>query len=252
MKILGYIPARSGSKGVPDKNVKLLKGIPLLEYSVYSAVMAKEAGLLDRIVVSTDSKDYLALVDSYDIEPNYIRPAELAADTSPTIDGILHLLEWYKSTQDKTFDAVMILQPTAPFKTPSHIKQAIQLLENKVDATCIASVAMLADHHPMRIKKLEADGKLIDCCDHFQEAEPSRRQDFQPPMYIRNGAIYLTPVDILQKQHMIRGACVYGMPMPEANSSNIDEHLDFLIAEASLNYDDYQNDLAFFNGLIKQ
>jgi len=250
MKVLGFIPARSGSKGVPDKNIKPIKKIPLLEFSVYAAVKAKQLGILDEVVVSTDSEHYLSTVSQYDIEKDYLRPPALAADNSPTIDAVLDVLNWYSEQHDRGFDAVMILQPTSPFRTPQHIKDAISLMSENSQATCVASICKLGDHHPLRIKRMSDSGQLMDFCDEYIEPEPSRRQDFQPDAYIRNGAIYLTRTRSLVDEGVIRGNWVVGMEMPEANSINVDEHLDYLIAKASLEYDRFSEDLAFFNEFI--
>jgi len=252
MKVLGFIPARSGSKGVSDKNIKSIKKVPLLEFSVFAAVKAKEIGVLSDVIVSTDSEHYLSQVAHYDIEQNYLRPDILASDASPTIDGIIDVLNWYQEHHGKLFDAVMVLQPTSPFRTPAHISQAIEMMENTPAASCVASICKLGDHHPMRIKKMTAEGQLLDFCRDYVEPEPSRRQDFSPDAYIRNGAIYLTRTKTLQEEGVIRGSWVAGMEMPEANSINVDEHMDYLIAKASLEYDRFSEELSFFNDLIFQ
>ena len=252
MKILGFIPARSGSKGVKNKNIKEIKGVPLIEFSVYSAIKSMEKGYISDVLVSTDSKHYLNLVSQYKITKDYIRPKELATDRSPTIDSVIHALNWFKSEKNKCFDAVMILQPTAPFRTPEHILEAINLLKKNKSCTCVASIQKLGDHHPMRIKILEKNGRLIDYCSHSKEPEPSRRQDFKPNAYIRNGAIYLTRTKTIIEQKLIRGDYVVGFEMPEANSINVDEHLDFLTASAAMNYEYFQNSLSFFSKLINK
>jgi CMP-N,N'-diacetyllegionaminic acid synthase len=252
MKVLGFIPARSGSKGVPDKNIKTIKRVPLLEFSVYAAVQAKNCGILDSVVVSTDAKHYLSIVDDYAIEKDYLRPRALAADNSPTIDAILDVLSWYEGQHNKSFDAVMTLQPTSPFRTPKHIKDAIDLMIDKPMASCVASICKLGDHHPLRIKRMSDSGQLRDFYDEYVEPEHSRRQDFRPDAYIRNGAVYLTTTKTLVNDRVIRGSWVAGMEMPQANSINVDEHLDYLIAKASLEYDGFRDDLSFFNDLINK
>ncbi len=251
MKILGFIPARSGSKGVINKNIKKIKGVPLLEFSVYSAEKSKEEGYISEILVSTDSKDYLSLLSQYNIIKEYLRPRYLATDESPTIDCVIHGLNWLREEKGKIFDAVMILQPTSPFRTPNHINDAISLLKKNKLCTCVASIKRLNDHHPKRIKKLNEKGQLLDYCSHAKEPEPSRRQDFLPQAFIRNGAIYLTRTKTLIEKKLIRGDHVIGMEMPESNSINVDEHFDFISATAALNYKEYSENLEFFQKLIK-
>jgi len=252
MRVLGFIPARSGSKGVPDKNIKPIKGIPLIEFTVFAAVIAKSKKILSDVIVSTDSHEYLSHVKHYDIERDYLRPKDLATDSAPTIDAVIDALNWYQEHKGKSFDAVMILQPTTPFRTLEHIANSIEMMKNTPSATCVASICKLGDHHPMRIKKMTAEGQLLDFCSDYVEPEPSRRQDFSPDAYIRNGAIYLTRTKTLQDEGVIRGSWVAGMEMPEANSINVDEHMDYLIAKASLEYDRFAEELSFFNDLISQ
>ena len=250
MEVLGFIPARSGSKGVKNKNIRKIKGIPLLEFSVYAAEKSMEKGYISDILISSDSKDYLDLVSKYSFVKGYLRPANLATDKSPTIDSIIHGLNWLREEKGKIFDAVMILQPTSPFRTPDHIKEAIRLLQKNKLCTCVASIKRLADYHPKRIKTLNEKGQLLDYCFHAKEPEPSRRQDFLPHAYIRNGAIYLTRTKTIIENKLIRGDHVIGMEMPESNSINIDEHFDFISASAALQYDEFNKDLEFFVNFI--
>ncbi|MBF0105228.1 MAG: acylneuraminate cytidylyltransferase family protein [Deltaproteobacteria bacterium] len=247
MRVLGFIPARSGSKGVPDKNIKTICNVPLLIYSVW---VAQQSQSFADIIVSTDSEAYLSLGASLGIRTDYLRPRELALDTSQTIDAVLDVLKWYRS-KGAEFDAVMILQPTAPFRRPEHINKAIQLMQAHPDASCVTGVVRLGDTHPARIKKL-VDGKWLEdfCCVH--EPEHSRRQDLQPPAFLRNGTIYLTKTTTIENERLIRGKKIIGMEMPEANSVNVDNHLDFLVAEASLGYPAFKDDLSFLGELLSK
>lgn len=250
MKVLGIIPARSGSKGVKDKNIRPVKGIPLLEYSVYSALEAKKNKILSDVILSTDSERYLELLDKYNIYKDYLRPREFAQDKSPTIDVIIDALKWLEKNYSKTFDAVMLLQPTSPFRTPIHMKNAISLLKKSKYASCIASVQKLGDHHPYRIKKIDENGYLKDICSDFIEPEQSRRQEFYPKAYIRNGGIYLTPTKYILNKRILRGDKVLAMEMPEANSINVDEHIDYLMASIAFDYNEFSKDLSFFQPLL--
>lgn len=249
MKILAYIPARSGSKGVPNKNINPIFNIPLLEYSVYTACDAKSKGLVNDVFVSSDSKDYLALVSNYEIVKGYIRPASLSDDSSPSIDGVLDALSYMHLKFKKTYDAVIILQPTAPFRTVEHIESAIDLLNSDKTASSVVGICKLGDMHPCRIKKISKDGYLEDFSEQFCESEPSRRQDFKPEAYIRNGTIYLTRIEWIQKS-VIRGPKILPLTMSEANSINIDEHIDYLLASLALDYPAYETDLSYFYPLV--
>ncbi len=252
MKILGIIPARSRSKGVLHKNILPIKNIPLLEFSVFTAEKCKNAGLLSDVIISTDSEEYLDKVKEYNIEKDYIRPKILGEDNTPTIDVIIDVIEWYKVYRNNDFDAVMLLQPTSPFRTLKNVKDSIEILEKDPNLSCVASVTKLEDHHPLRIKKIDEKNKLVDFNETLIEPEPSRRQDFVPKAYIRNGAIYLTPIKSIVEKREIRGSNVSPLIMSHANSINIDEHLDYLIANKILDYDPFAKYLEFFNELLQK
>jgi CMP-N-acetylneuraminic acid synthetase len=249
LKVLGFIPARSGSKGIKDKNICRIKSVPLVAYTVFCALDAKGQGFLDEIIVSTDKEEYLEFLQPLSYDTKYRRPPILCKDTSRTIDAIFDALHWYK-IQEITFDAVMVLQPTAPFRTPFHIEQAINFLNQNPKASCVTGITQLHDIHPTRIKILENSLWLQDICDHFMENEPSRRQDLLPKTYIRNGSIYLTPSDNLQTTKKIRGSRALGMEMHEAYSVNIDTPIDLLTAKACLEYSAYKEYLDYFDSLI--
>ena len=248
MSTLAFIPARSGSKGVINKNIKTLDGIPLLAYSVYIAQICKERKIIDDILVSTDSREYLSQLSNIDYHTDYLRPKELAGDASPTIDALVDALNFFRE-QDKYFDKVLILQPTSPFRTISQIKSAISLMINDPSCTCIASVFKLGDYHPMRIKKIAMNGYLDDFCAEYLEPEPSRRQDFSPKAFIRSGSIYLSRTKQILEEGLIKGKKVLPLEVSEVFSINVDEELDFFKAEAVINSGIYKNELKLFNEL---
>ncbi len=248
MKTLAFIPARSGSKGVVDKNIRLLNGIPLLAYSVYVAQLCQEEGIFDDILVSTDSNSYLDKLKKIDYTKNYIRPKNLALDESPTVDAVVHALNYY-AEQNIYYDNVMILQPTSPFRCIEDIRNSIELMKTDKVITCVASIYKLSDHHPRRIKLIDEKGFLKDFCNEYQEPEPSRRQDFFPDAFIRSGSIYLTKTEQILKKKLIRGSHVKPIEVSEFHSINIDEEIDFYKAEALINSDKYLKELGIFNKL---
>jgi CMP-N,N'-diacetyllegionaminic acid synthase len=247
MKILAYIPARSGSKGVPDKNILQVENIPLLSFSMFTAMDCMKEELFADVLLSTDSARYLDIASGEGYSDHYLRPAQLAQDDSPTIDGVHHALE-YLSDQGKEYDAVMILQPTAPFRTKVHIIEAIELMQKNPGATCVTGLKLLGDYHPARIQRIDNDIWLKPFCRDVVEGEPSRRQDFSPPAYLRNGTIYLTPIEIIKKGY-IRGSNPIGFVMPEENSINVDDHIDFVLAKSVLQYEKYSDQLKYFEPL---
>ena len=153
------------------KNIRKIGGVPLLEFSVFCACEAMAQGYISDVLVSTDSVEYLDLLSQYNIVKDYLRPPDLAGDKSPTVDAVRHALDWCEEKRSKSYDAVLILQPTAPFRTPEHIKDCIELLRANPDATCVAGVKLLEDQHPLRVYKLKKDRILMPFCRELLEPE---------------------------------------------------------------------------------
>ena len=122
MKIMAVVPARSGSKGVPNKNIRELSGKPLLAYSI---VAAQKASLIDRIIVSTDSDEYAFLAKEYRAEIPFLRPSEYADDKSTDYDFVKHLLDWLADNENTLPEYIVHLRPTTPFRNPVVLDDAI-------------------------------------------------------------------------------------------------------------------------------
>jgi CMP-N,N'-diacetyllegionaminic acid synthase len=223
MQILGIIPARGGSKGVPGKNIKMLADKPLISHTIESALHSQ----LTKTIVSTDDENIANLAKEAGIEVPFIRPPEISGDTAKSIDVALHALSEMEKIDKCQYDAIMLLQPTAPFKTAEDIDQCIKILEANPQADSVISVVDVLAHHPARMKYLE-NGKLIDppFCETY---ENQNRQELRP-MYIRNGAIYLTRRNTLLK-HSYKGQVCMAHVMSEIRSINIDTIRDFKLAE---------------------
>lgn len=222
MKVLGIIPARGGSKGVPRKNIKLLGGKPLIAYTIEAAL---ESGL-DSVVVSTDDEEIAEIAKEYRAEVPFMRPGNLASDTAASMPVAIHALHEMERINDTLYDAVMLLQPTTPFRTSADIDEAIRLIEEK-QSDSVISVVDVGGTHPARMKYLKNDF-LID--PPFCEAKEGQNRQELEPMYIRNGAIYLTRRDVLLKGTYKGNSCV-ALIMPSLRSVNIDTLFDFDYAE---------------------
>lgn len=221
MRVLGVIPARGGSKAIPGKNLVELGGKPLIEWTLDAA----EASRLDRVVVSTDDEAIAACCMNHGTEVPFRRPVELSTDSAQTIDAVLHAMDSLK----EEFDAVMLLQPTTPFRSVDDIDQCVELLKSS-DADSVISVVDVVGHHPARMKFL-VDGVLVD--PPFAElVENQPRQELRP-MFIRNGAVYLTRVKTLRTRSF-KGNKSLGFVMPAERSVNIDDLNDLRIARAML------------------
>ena len=137
MKILGIITARGGSKGIPRKNIKELKGQPLIAYTIKAA---QESGVFDRIILSTDDAEIADVAGRYGVEIPFMRPAELAQDGTAHLPVLKQAVEWLRDNQNYLPEAVMLLQPTAPLRQTWHIKQALELF-NSSGADSVVSMS---------------------------------------------------------------------------------------------------------------
>lgn len=225
MNILAVIPARGGSKGVPGKNIRLLGGKPLIAYSIEAALAVED--MLYEIVVSTDSAKIGNTARNCGAV-YHSRPLTLAGDDVPMLPVIRNVMDFYEWRDGVTMDWILLLQPTTPFRSADDIRAAIALAH---DCDSVISVVKVESHHPALMKRIEGD-RLLPYC--IEEVEGTRRQDYSPPAYMRNGAIYLTRRDVLMGGS-IWGKVTRPLIMPEERSINIDTEGDFLLAEAMLN-----------------
>ena len=222
MKVLGVIVARAGSKGIPGKNLKEINKKPLIQYSIEAAQNSKK---LTACIVSTDGEDISEFAKSIGADAPFLRPNDLADDVISPIYAVLHAKKFMEST-GKEYDAIMMLQPTAPFRTSEDIDGAISLLES-TNADSVISVVDVESYHPARMKFLEGD-RLVD--PPFCEAYENQRRQELTPMYIRNGAIYLTKKNILENESFKGNDC-RAWVMPWNRSVNLDTVEDVLYAE---------------------
>lgn len=190
MKILGVIPARGGSKGVPGKNIKLLGDKPLLAYS-YEA--AKKSQKLNDCILSTDDEEIAEVGRSIGLSVPFLRPSQLAIDSAPTLLTLIHALEYFKD-MGVQYDAICLIQPTSPFRPVNLIDLAIDKFITS-GADSLVTVLPVPDHYnPHWVFEPNQEGYLKIATG---ENNPiSRRQDL-PPAYIRDGSIYLIRTDIV-------------------------------------------------------
>lgn len=225
MKVLAIIPARGGSKGLPGKNIRLLNGKPLIEYTIATAL--DSADLLYKIIVSTDDVGVAKISSRAGAEVPFIRPNSLATDESSTLDVLKHALDHVEFSSGIIMDWVLILQPTSPLRTRYDIEAALTLAAIG-NCDSVVSVRNANSNHPFKIKKINTDGFLVPFV--IGSEEPSRRQDLSPTVYQRNGAIYL-----VRRNNVIEGKLFGGRTvpyiMPAERSVDIDNFVDFKLAE---------------------
>jgi N-acylneuraminate cytidylyltransferase len=197
MKILGIIPARGGSKGIPGKNIKLLAGKPLL---AYTAEQAKAAKSLDRVILSSDDEKIIEVARELGIEVPFVRSASLARDATSSLEVIQHAVNYLKGKGEE-YDAVCLLQPTTPSRSPGLIDQAIEKFRTGNYDSVISVREVPQDFNPHWSFE-EKNGSLELATGEKEIIK--RRQDL-PKAYHRDGAIYITKTSVLLEQNSLYG-----------------------------------------------
>ncbi|MBK6797908.1 MAG: acylneuraminate cytidylyltransferase family protein [Acidobacteria bacterium] len=224
LRILGLIPARGGSKGVPGKNLKDLCGKPLLQYTAEAALSSK---YLTRVILSTEDEKIAECGRQCGIDVPFPRPQELARDETPMLPVVQHAIRLMEATGER-FDALCLLQPTNPLRKREDIDGCIELLiESGADAV-VTVLPVPSEHNPHWVYFKDKAGYL-----RLSTGEPApipRRQEL-PPAYHREGSVYVTRRDVLIDQGSFYGSRLLGFPIDPARSVNIDTMDDWSRAE---------------------
>lgn len=225
-RFLAIIPARSGSKGLKDKNIKNLNGKPLIAHTIEAA---NQSGVFNDIVVSTDSEEYANISIDHGATVPFLRPAEMASDSSSSIDTIIYTINQLKKG-NISYDYFVLLQPTSPLRDAKDIKNAINLLFER-KALSLVSVCK-TEHSPLIMNTLNKSLAM----DNFLSNEFNKRRQELPEYYRVNGAIYLSEVKhFLQcKNFYNKGSFAY--VMDQKNSIDIDSEIDFELAKILMKY----------------
>ena len=225
-KILAIIPARSGSKGLKDKNIKSLNGKPMIAYTIEAAA---ESNIFDDVIVSTDSQVYANISIEYGASVPFLRPNYLATDEATTRDVMIYTLNKLAETGGN-YDYFMILQPTSPLRKAEDILGAVKLLVQK-DANSIVSVCE-SEYSPSYMNTLD---ESLSINGFINKAIKTRRQEL-PKYYRLNGAIYLCKVDYYLNFGNLYNEKSFAYIMDKVSSIDIDDEVDFIIAESLMNY----------------
>jgi CMP-N-acetylneuraminic acid synthetase len=233
-KILAIIPARGGSKGLPNKNIKDLCGKPLISYTINSA---KNSIYLDEVVVSSDSQEIIDIAKKYGANTPFIRPKELATDTATSIDVVIHTINFYKDKLNQDFDYIILLEPTSPLREDDDIDNMIKLLidnEDKYDSLC--SIGEIGEH-PSIVKKI-VNNNLEPYCKNLELT--SRRQD-NKPAYFPYGVGYLTKVKGIFLEKTFYTKRNYFYKIKRHQCYEIDDIYDFLAIENIMKYKGFKD-----------
>ena len=223
MYILGIIPARGGSKSVPQKNIRLLAGKPLIAYTIETAQKCK---MLDRTVVSTDDDEIAEVAKKYGGDVPFIRSKDLSLDDTPMIPVLQHAVSFIEKKENSRVDVVVLLDPTSPFRRAEDIEACIQKLERE-NADSVVTVCEV-EHNPYFVMMELDDDKLVPLIKSDEVI--TRRQD-APEVYRLNAAVYAVKRDVLMNSNKIITDNTMAVMMSQELSTHIDHVVDFEFAE---------------------
>jgi CMP-N,N'-diacetyllegionaminic acid synthase len=215
MRVLGIVPARGGSKGVPRKNIQLVNGKPLLQYTAEAALQTKR---LSRVILTTEDEEIADIGRRCGLEVLFLRPLELAADDTPTLPVLQHAVGWLEERDDR-YGAVCLLQPTTPMRSPEDIDGCIALLESKSIDSVITVRRVPDEYNPHWVYFEDGEG-----CLHLSTGShtPITRRQALPPAYHRDGSVYVTRRNVLMDENSLYGKRVSGYAVGSDCWVNID------------------------------
>lgn len=219
---LAIIPARSGSKGLADKNIRPLAGKPMIAYTIEAAV---QSGIFDEVYVSTDSPAYVEIARQWGASVPFLRDPSLATDTASSWDVVKSALSTYKAV-GRDFAMVTLLQPTSPLRTSQDIIGCYHQM-NELKANAVVSVCE-TDHSPLWCSTLPTDHSMSDFFDPVITSTP---RQILPVYYRLNGAIYMVRTDYFLACRSIYDSACFAFIMNKRDSVDIDDEIDFLLAE---------------------
>jgi CMP-N,N'-diacetyllegionaminic acid synthase len=225
-KIIAIIPARGGSKGLPGKNIRILAGKPLMAWTIEQANCSN---YIDKVIVSTEDNEIAEIARKYEAEVPFLRPKELARDDSPTIDVIIHAINWFEE-KGNYFDIVVLLEPTSPLRDVEDIDKCIEMLISNPTAKAIVSVAKLESAHPEFNVTISDEG-LIRKLNGTTNFNVLRRQELEE-IYFFEGSVYISETLSLKQERTFYHESTLAYVVPKYKSLEIDEICDFICIEA--------------------
>jgi CMP-N-acetylneuraminic acid synthetase len=227
MRVIGLVPARGGSKGIPRKNIRLLCGKPLLQYTAEAALQTCS---LTRVILSTEDEEIAEVGRRCGLDVPFLRPSELAKDETPMLSVVQHAIKWLEEQGD-LFDAICLLQPSNPLRRSQDIDACIRLLQERDCDSVVTVLPVPAKYNPHWTYLQDSDGRLRISTG---ESEPiTRRQDLPPALH-REGSVYVTKLSVLREQNTLYGSYIVGYPVHASRSVNIDSPEDWALAERIL------------------
>lgn len=225
--MLAIIPARGGSKGLLRKNIKLLGGIPLICHTIKTAL---KSNLIDRVVVSTDDSEIASIAKDSGADVPFMRPANLAHDTSMVIDTYLHVVDWIAKKNSKPIESFVSLLPTVPLRATKDINEAIKIFNDRNASSVISVVEPTVPLYWHR--RISKEGLLEN---FLPESTSIKNRQILKKTYVPNGAVYVFRTEVLRLTREYYTKKTYPYIMPRERSADIDNLLDFEWAEFLLN-----------------
>lgn len=228
MKNIAIIPARSGSKGLKDKNIKLLGSKPLIVYSIEAAI---QSGCFDEVMVSTDSEEYAKIAREYGAKVPFLRSAETSSDQASSWDAVKEVLRLYEERFGQKYDVITLLQPTSPLRDARDICNCVDFYKKK-NAKAVISVCEM-EHSPYWCNILGEDLSM----EKFAETDnPNVNRQALQTFYRQNGAIYMLDIKVLEHIEQIYDERCYAFIMEQKKSIDIDSEMDFELAKFIYDY----------------
>ena len=225
LKILGIIPARGGSKGIPQKNIYPLCGKPLIAYTIDAA---RGSRYLTRTILTSDSEEIIGVARKYGVEAPFVRPKDLALDDTPALPVIQHAVRCLEEKENYRPDYIVLLQPTSPLRTSKHIDEALEKLIDSGADSIVSVVKVPHNCNPYSVMRLE--NNYLKSFVAYDETNNIRQQ--KPVFFARNGAaVYAFTYECLIKKNSIYGEKILAYEMTRKESIDIDDFLDLKICE---------------------
>lgn len=228
--IIAVIPARAGSKGLPGKNIRELCGKPLIAWSIEAGLGSK---YIDEVMVTTDSEEIARIAKALGASVPFIRPAELANDKSSSFDVIKHALNYYASERRKTFEYVVLLEPTSPLRDKDDIDMAIEQLLSTPEASAVVGICKTESQHPAFLVRKDENNYLVGY--ENKDMKVLRRQEISD-VYFFEGSVYVSNTNALLTHQSFYHDRTLGYEVPKWKSLEIDDIDDFVMVEAIMKY----------------
>lgn len=225
-KILAIVPARAGSKGLPDKNIRPLLGKPLLAWPIEAAL---GSAYVDKVIISTDSQKFADIAAHYGAEVPFLRPEKFASDTASSMDFIIHAIDFYRD-KGEHYDFLLLLEPTSPLTESSDIDKAFERLVADGNAESMVGVTLLETAHPAFAVKTQSNGLIKPFMSDTFDDLP-RRQDLEP-LYCLDGSLYISTITALREKRNFCHDKTLPFVAPKYKSHEVDDYIDFVCIEA--------------------